>query len=243
MPVFNKLKKESEAAAIDLLNSSVAIALEKKKQYEKVFPPSEKLSEASNKFKTYSNQASNEIVSSVITTVLDELSEQSIVFDKLEYFITLHVPKIEDGGNFGVGIQLDFIKKLAETKESVLKNIQALSGYYNERADAIGKLNLPSSTKTVTKSKSVSTTDGKTEDKSSDETQEKETVNVTQNSPAQESRLLSVVAVDTLYYSKSRSFLAQSIIHFCSLMDFLDKNKDKLIEPKGKTGGSNFSMY
>jgi len=37
--------------------------------------------------------------------------------------------------------------------------------------------------------------------------------------------------------------LGETIISFVAVMDFIDKNKDKLVEPKGKSGSSNFSMY
>ena len=34
---------------------------------------------------------------------------------KIERFITLHVPKVEDGNNFGVAIQLEVAKLVKET--------------------------------------------------------------------------------------------------------------------------------
>jgi len=101
-PLRQKFKDESETQAMELLNSSVANVEEKKKMYSSLFPYS-KLSDASNDFKASATSATNEKVALAVSTTLDQVSEQSIVLDKLEHFITLHVPKIEDGGNFGVG--------------------------------------------------------------------------------------------------------------------------------------------
>merc|ERR1712238_353766 len=228
--LFKKFNDESKIQAMELLDSSVVNAEEKKKMYSSLFHCS-KLSDASNDFRASATIATNEKVALSVSKELDQVSEQCIVIDKLEHFITLHIPKIEDGGNFGVGVQLDLVKKLGEMKESANKSMEALLGYETARADAIGKLNPPSSSKTVTKSTSGTTTDGTKEEKSSTP------------GPACESRVAAVVAVDALYYSKARGILGEIIISFVAVMDFIDKNKDKLVEPKGKSGGSNFSMY
>jgi len=139
-------------------------------------------------------------------------------------------------------VQLDLVKKLGEMKETANKAIEALLGYDSARADALGKLNLPSSTSSVTKSSSSTTTDGKKEEKESESKEEKQTSS-SSTGPVYESRIGAVVAVDTLYYSKANGILSQTIISLIGVMDFIDKNKEKLVEPKGKSGGSNFSMY
>jgi hypothetical protein len=141
-----------------------------------------------------------------------------------------------------IRVQLDLVKKLGEMKESATKSTEALLGYDAARSDALGKLSLPSSSKTVTKSTSDTTTDGKKEDKSSETIEEKEST-PSPSGPAYESKEKAVVAVDTLYYYKARGILGETIISFVAVMDFIDKNKDKLVEPKGKSGSSNFSMY
>lgn len=241
MSLFKNFKNESKIQAMELLDSSVDVASGKKALYSSLFP-NKKLSDLYNEFKACATLATNVKVSLTVTQVLDEVSSQSLLYDQLDHFITLHIPKIEDGGNFGVGIQLELLKKLGEVKESADKSTETLLGYDNARSDAIVKLNLPSFTKTVTKSTSGTTTDGKKEEKLSETIDEKEST-TSPAGPAYESRIAAVVSVDALYYSKARSILGQSINSFLAVMDFIDKNKDKLTEPKGKSGSSNFSMY
>lgn len=241
MSLFKKFKNDSSTQATQLLDSSVATVEEMQKVYSELFPPS-KLSDASNAFVGSATAATNEPVARAVKTTLDQVSEVNTMFDKLDLFIILHVPKIEDGGNFGVGVQLDLVKKLSEMKETSNKSIEALLGYESARADALGKLNLPSLTSSVKKSTSATTTDGKKEEKISESTEENQN-STASSGPAYESRVASVVAVDTLYYSKARGILSQTIISVVAVMDFMDKNKDKLTEPKGKSGSSNFSMY
>jgi len=241
MSMFKKFKNDSKSQAMELLDSSAAMVEEMQKNYSELFHY-DRLSAASNDFKEFATASTNEKVAKAVTATLDHVSAQTNLLSKLDYFITLHIPTIEDGGNFGVGVQLDLVKKLSELKESTSKSIEALLGYENARAEALSKLNLPSSTSSITKSTSATTTDGKKEEKLCESQEEKQSSSLS-SGPAYESRLAAVVAVDTLYFSKASSILSQSIVSLIGVMDFIDKNKEKLIEPKGKSGGSNFSMY
>merc|ERR1712070_604230 len=105
---------------------------------------------------------------------------------------------------------------------------EALLGYETARANALEKLNLPSSTSSVTKSTSATTTDGKKEEKESESREEKQSSS-SSSGPAYESRVKAVVAVDTLYYAKSNGILSQTIISLIGVMDFLDKNKERVV--------------
>lgn len=170
--------------------------------YAQLFPYA-KLSDAQADFKSSAASASNAKVSQTVDSTLDQLETASQTARTLEYFIMLHIPKIEDGGNFGVGVQLDLVKKLGEVQDAIKANIEDLLGYQAARAEALGKLNLPSTSTTVTKSSGSTTTDGKKEEKSSETTEEKQNVSG-QSGPAYESRMAAVAAVDTLYYSKAK---------------------------------------
>ena len=113
---------------------------------------------------------------------------------------------MEDGNNFGVTVQLAFLKQLYDLQEIASSKIDELSSYSEKRADALDKLKLPSTSLSVTKSSSQSDTDGKKEVKSSESTEEKKTSNDS-TGPAFQTRVAALVATDTLYYSKAqRSF-------------------------------------
>ena len=87
---------------MELLDSSVAMVEEMQSVQSSLFPFG-KLSEASSDFGKFATLATNEVVTKAVSTTLDQLSAQSNILSKLDYFITLHIPTIEDGGNFGVG--------------------------------------------------------------------------------------------------------------------------------------------
>lgn len=226
---------------MELLKGSVKTVEEMQALLPQIFP-FPKLSDASASFGGSATSASNDAVSKAVTTTLDAVESLSDTCRTLEYFVQLHVPTIEDGGNFGVGVQLDLLKKLNDVQDAVSKNVDELCGYANARAEALSKLGLPSSSTSVTKTSSTSTTDDKKEDKTSETTEEKESSSPS-SGPAYESRLAAVVAVDTLYYSKARKIFHQCLMSYVAAMDFMDKNQDKLLKPRSNNGGMGGSGY
>ena len=141
-------------------------------------------------------------------------------------------------------MQLTALKLLSDMQEMTGKQIDDLSAYASARADVLDKLSLPSSSSSVTKSTSLSTTDGKDEKKTSEATEEKSTTTDT-SGPGHAARLAALAAVDTLYYSKAQRAYQTTMMVYVGAMDFLDKNKEKLEKPKGQGGShSGFaSMY
>ena len=87
---------------MDLVDSSVTMVEEMQKIYSELFQY-DKLSVASNDFKKFATVATNETVARAVTATLDQVSTQNALLNKLDFFLTLHIPTIEDGGNFGVG--------------------------------------------------------------------------------------------------------------------------------------------
>jgi hypothetical protein len=188
--------------------------------------------------------SSNETVSKAVSQTLDAISSVYQDAQALETFLHLHIPKMEDGNNFGVTVQLTSLKQITELQEAASAKIDDLTGYANARADALEKLKLPASSVSITKSTALSTTDGKKEEKTSESTEEKENTNDS-SGPAYESRLAALVAVDTLYFSKSQRAFQGVMSLYIAALDFMDKNKEKIEMPKGSGGAlsSYQSMY
>ncbi|KAL3904226.1 MAG: hypothetical protein SGILL_010150 [Bacillariaceae sp.] len=236
-------KNKASTEALALLDQSVANVQALQSLHDELFPYA-KLSEASAEFIKSASSGTNVNVSKAVVGTLDQVDATAQMARTLEYFITLHIPMIEDGGNFGVGVQLDLVKKLGEISDNLKADTESLLGYEAARADALGKLNLPSASTTITKSSSATTTDGKKEEKSSESTEEKQS-SAPPSGAVYEGKLATVAAVDTLYYSKARGVFQSCILHVMSAMDFMDKNKEKLLQPKGNGGHSSgySSMY
>mmetsp|Transcript_16745 Transcript_16745/g.47902 ORF Transcript_16745/g.47902 Transcript_16745/m.47902 type:complete len:244 (-) Transcript_16745:50-781(-) len=243
MSMFKKYMDASKDSAAKVLDASISKMDSLESSFAEAFPyPS--LSAASADFGGSVTMASNDKVSKCVMLALDAMSSMSQDAQTLENFLHLHIPKMEDGNNFGVTVQLSVLKQLSEVQEAVTKNLDSLAAYAGARADALEKLKLPSSSKSVSKSTAITTTDGTKEEKVSESTEEKSSEN--ENSgPAYESRVAALVAVDTLYYAKAQRALQSVMTLYIGSLDFMNKNMDKLEKPKG-SGGSHsgfHSMY
>jgi len=165
---------------------------------------------------------------------------------KLERFVQLHIPAIEDGNNFGVSIQLEMCKLLKDTKAELQKKLEALPAYLSSRAEAVEKLGLPkvvaSETKTQSKTDATGGKDGDekksstvlvTEEKTTDETKKGSTAH----------RMKHLISLDVQMYSNLRIGLLECMNSHLAIMDQMGKNKEKLLAPKGTQGRNTMTMY
>mmetsp|Transcript_3370 Transcript_3370/g.7727 ORF Transcript_3370/g.7727 Transcript_3370/m.7727 type:complete len:245 (+) Transcript_3370:104-838(+) len=244
MTLLEQYNKSSKDKATKILDGAIAKLQGMEATFATCFPHAT-LSSASAEFKKLNVESgSNEPVSKAVSMTIDEISAVSQDVRALEVFLNLHIPKMEDGNNFGVSVQLSMLKQLSEIQEAAGKAIDELSGYSNARAESLSKLNLPSVSSSVTKSTSSSTTDGKKEEKSSESKEEKKSSS-DMTGPTFESRVAALIATDTQYYSKAQRAFQATMSTYMAVLDFMDKNKEKLEKPKG-SGGSHSgyqSMY
>jgi len=156
--------------------------------------------------------------------------------------ILLH---ILPGNNFGVTVQMTVLKVMEEVKEKLQKMLEELPSYFSKRADAVDKLGLASSTMTETKTETATNSKG---GKDGDES--KTTCTTTKedktagNVKMDFHRIEHIYALDIQTYASLQSSLAYCISSYLVILDNVQKNKSKLEQPKGSSGGSNFSsMY
>merc|ERR1712226_1434083 len=80
-------------------------------------------------------------------------------------FITLTIPQMEDGNNFGVTVQLALLKQITEAREKNDSAMEDLMKYGGSRAEALEKCKLPSVAVTQTDTVSESNSQENTEEK------------------------------------------------------------------------------
>lgn len=137
------------------------------------------------------------------------------------------------------------LKVMDETKEKLQKVLEELPSYYSKRADAVDKLGLASTTTTETTTSTSSESKG---GKDGDETKSSSTTTKEDKTSGSKTmdffRMQHVYALDIQTYASLQSSLAFCISTFLVILDNVEKNKSKLEQPKGSSGGSNFSsMY
>ncbi|CAM9718516.1 unnamed protein product [Chrysoparadoxa australica] len=183
----------------------------------------------------------NASLTALWSQVRDAMAADLDMLTTLQRWIYVLVPKIEDGGNFGVGIQLDVLKMLKAQIEALEKSLDALPDYFGKRADAMEKVvNKTSKTtkKTSSKTQSKGGKDGDEDKASSSETVEDSAT----ESTALPDALQNVVAIDMRCYLQLRKGLEQGRDAVLIAADMTSKNMDKILKPKGNSegGGSSF---
>ena len=184
--------------------------------------------------------AANTLLSSTIPATRDLLSLAISNIQTFERFIALHIPKMEDGNNFGVTVQMTVAKFLKETREELTKKLESIPSYYSSRADAVDKLGLPktSSSQTKTESKTDST-GGKDGDESKTSTTVTKEEKESNGSKTDVHRSKAVLAIDVQCYASLFATINLLLTDYVTVLDNVEKNEEKLKAPKG-SGGSGF---
>jgi hypothetical protein len=214
--------------------------------------PAESITAVSNKFMAdESLLLSNTTCSNAVAETLDAIDSAMQMITKMEQYVQLSVPLIEDGGNFGVSIQLNAIKVLNDQTAKLDSCMEDLMKYSSARADALEKCKLPtkSSTKTSTASSSESAGQdkekGETGTSSKSQSTEEKTIESVSTIAESTLRKQALIAVDVRYYQKAKYTFSTVITSLLLAADFMDKNKVKIAEPKGNgsSRGYSGSMY
>ena len=193
----------------------------------------------------------NDKCTTAIAVTLDAIDYALQTIATIEKYVQLSIPKVEDGGNFGVSIQLAAIKVLNDQNEKLDKYMEDLLKYTSARADALEKCKLPStaSTKTATMATSESAgTDkekGETATNNKSQSTEEKSIESMSNLVEGTLRKQAVIAVDVRYYQKAKYVLSAVVTALLLVADFMDKNQSKIAAPKGEgsSRGYSGSMY
>mmetsp|Transcript_11623 Transcript_11623/g.23818 ORF Transcript_11623/g.23818 Transcript_11623/m.23818 type:complete len:243 (+) Transcript_11623:36-764(+) len=208
--------------------------------------PYKSATEASEAFKgqldvNSSDNKGNDTVSAALFIVRDEISLAVEKIMTIERFIALSTPPMEDGNNFGVTVQMMVAKYAKEVKDDLIKTLDSLPGYFDARAGAYEKMpTVPS--KSSTSSTSSSTSSG---GKDGDEKKESTSTSTEEkkNGSTSMDRANHVVAIDVQFYFKFKIALTTLIDSYAVVIDNVNKNFDKLVAPKGTSGGNSMSMF
>jgi hypothetical protein len=241
------LQESTKAAALAVVAKAPSDILTLQSTYQQYFPV-EPLSATQQKY-----AAGDVTVNDAVTKTVNATSDvtDSILSDmvRLEQYIHLTIPKMEDGNNFGVTVQLTALKQITDSKELLVKGLEELLKYAATRADALEKCKLPSQSTVSSTTKSQSDSAGNNTEKgdvkstSTGTAKEEKTTETVQVSPELAYRKLAVTAVDISFYCKAKGLFQTAMIGYMAALDFLEKNSDKIAAPKGNGGGAYTSMY
>jgi len=248
MNSISNVKKETCEKAQSILSNGTKVLERIESLLEKHFSVV-KLSEIEQKYEEKMKEdpdTSNESLIQAIQSFNDMISQCMDNIQTIERFISLHVPQMEDGNNFGVTVQLTISKFLDETRENLGKQLEKIPSYYCNRAEALEKLDLPKSTvsetKTITKSQETGGKDGN-ESKTSETSVEEEKTSRCKKNATIDYRRKHLISLDVQFYRILRCGLVDCYDSYLTILDNMEKNKEKLLQPKGRDGGASLGMY
>lgn len=185
----------------------------------------------------------NDKVSAAVSDVREELSKCVQMLQKMTRWIHLMVPAIEDGNNFGVGVQGEILKMISDRSNHLNGLFAALPGYHKDRAaawkdlgSAKGSQTKTTSTKEETENKEPTKTTVTVDSKAVDGT-------TAANHP---DGLAHIVALDVQTYFHLYHSLGLVRDTYLIVGDTIEKNLAKIESPKGGGGGGGrggMSMY
>eukprot|EP00977_Amphora_coffeiformis_P012377 scaffold3058_cov177-Amphora_coffeaeformis.AAC.14 len=240
--------KESKKEA----DKAIKAGPEKVKAYQallkELYPPSLTVSAVMAQYSDPTLITKNALIESSLSKTLDALNEMSEILAALEQYVTLNIPQMEDGNNFGVTVQMSAQQHLTQVQDDIAKDMEDLLKYKSNRADALEKCKLPSKATTVSttlsesESKGKTTKDGDQESKDNKTSKESKTTETGQTeSPDIVLRAEYVQAVDVAYYGRAKAALRYGLMGFMNVLNFFELNQEKIDKPKGTRGSS--SMY
>eukprot|EP00948_MAST-09A_sp_MAST-9A-sp1_P004055 g4055.t1 len=132
---------------VDLPNFKVKLGTEANEIINKSFPDKimqlTKLYESLKGIASESGVFSTEGVTSsalLFTKINFEIIDLCYILDSLELWLQLKIPKISDGGNFGVEIQEEVLAMLHNGKRSGMSVLDAITKYYFQRGHMLSEL-------------------------------------------------------------------------------------------------------
>merc|ERR1712226_664421 len=112
----------------------------------------------------------NPALASALAATANVVEQLTTDLTALEQFITLTIPQMEDGNNFGVTVQLALLKQITEAREKNDSAMEDLMKYSSSRAEALEKCKLPSVAVTQTDTVAESNSQENIEEKSTKST-------------------------------------------------------------------------
>jgi len=158
-------------------------------------------------------------------------------------WLKLKVPKVSDGGNFGVAVVLEVVKTIEQKLDGLNKALDDLPSYFSERAGAVDKVVARTSTDTKESQSKSTTTGGKDGDENKGSTSQSEDKSTKKNEVLPD-QLEHVVALDAKFFTIFKRDVELCLSAYLTCFDILEKNFTLLNAPRGDKGdSSHLSMF
>lgn len=155
-----------------------------------------------------------------------------------EMWLSLTIPQVSDGNNFGVEIQEHFCKLLVDKKTACKVLFDGLNTYSSSRSDLWGKAVFAVTEKKSSSAGKKSSAGG---EKDTNETSTSEDVSTTQNVVHSDS-ISAIAGLDVQQYFHLKMVFKEIYKNYAVISDIIAKNIEKLKDPRGENEGQGNGM-
>lgn len=184
----------------------------------------------------------NASLDALVAVVSDEVEQTLVALSQLAQWIQLLVPKIADGNNFGVEVQKLAFVHIKESLATWQKHWDTLADYHSQRATAVEKVNDKVAKEKATSTTTTASVGGKDGDENKSVTTSSEKETATASAPV-EDWVSNIVAVDVKWYFNLARTLEAVRDQYAVTYDIIEKNREKILLPRGNSDRAAFSMF
>eukprot|EP01129_Flabellula_baltica_P010323 TRINITY_DN4355_c0_g1_i2.p1 TRINITY_DN4355_c0_g1~~TRINITY_DN4355_c0_g1_i2.p1 ORF type:complete len:210 (+),score=60.89 TRINITY_DN4355_c0_g1_i2:25-654(+) len=141
--LFEDFKKNNESEALDIISQTLieqCVAIHTLSNDPALFGKSSDELRGAFDDKKEGQVPVNDIVREALQVVKRESLAFLKYLHKVKLWLQLNIPKIEDGGNFGVSVQEDTINEISRIEDTCFDAIDSVSKYYSQRAKLVTKV-------------------------------------------------------------------------------------------------------
>ncbi|EER15297.1 conserved hypothetical protein [Perkinsus marinus ATCC 50983] len=236
---LDELMQRFDSVGESIIQEFPGLILDLEERLPKIFTRTEDIVELEDAFAKKECSAEgilsgkpNPVVVEVNRIVTKEFDKASDKLSRLQRYILMHVPREEDGNNFGVEVQAQFNAKLGEYLKWCDDTQDENKVYHQARAEIIRQMEFE---RAVEERETVCEKEGKT-------TKSKATKSVV-NVPQLGDLLSFVARHDALQYFNLKNELQELISMYLHCYMYLKNNYEKVRWPRGKSEGMNMHMY
>mmetsp|Transcript_65881 Transcript_65881/g.148670 ORF Transcript_65881/g.148670 Transcript_65881/m.148670 type:complete len:251 (+) Transcript_65881:45-797(+) len=191
----------------------------------------------------------NTHVAEALERAQTEIMTAVTAFENIQAWLLLSVPSSEKSSPANVQIIMEAAKLVGDSKKALTDELKALPEYYKERSACAAALS-PKVSVTVSETSSKSSDDSTAPDKETKAvTTETTSKSGTSKSTKQDSSTSTscadatahLVALDVSAFQRAYAQLDRVKTAYAVVADYLEKNSDRISEPKGR--GSGMSMF
>lgn len=188
-----------------------------------------------NYIEGYSNDLSNPGLKKLKHEVEDQTFKTLDLMRNVQMWVQLQIPKIEDGNNFGVSVQMQLVRNMSETSDKLTNIFDEIATFHEKRSVLVDAL----SPKTKQEVKTNEVLEAVEKDKAGTT---KSSMETTTTSVPLEEQLEALASIDVKLYLRMKEAIRSQRNYLLTTQDFVAKNEKRIKNPRGTNYSNSYAL-